>query len=40
MLFHRKDGVLEIHRRLIEEFGGSFGLREERLLDSALLARK
>ena len=38
MLFLRKDEVLEIHRRLIEEFGGSFGLRDEGLLDSALLA--
>jgi death on curing protein len=38
MLFPRKDEVVEIHRQLIEAFGGSFGLRDEGLLDSALLA--
>jgi death on curing protein len=38
MLFPRKAEVLEIHRRLIERFGGSPGLRDEGLLDSALLA--
>lgn len=38
MLFPRKDEVLEIHRKLIEQFGGAHGLRDEGLLDSALLA--
>ena len=38
MLFPRKDEVLEIHRRLIEQSGGSPGIRDEGLLDSALVA--
>ena len=38
MLFPRKDEVLEIHRKLIEQFGGVAGVRDEGLLDSALLA--
>jgi death-on-curing protein len=38
MLFPRKDEVLEIHRRLLEQFGGGPGTRDEGLLDSALLA--
>ena len=38
MLFPRKDEVLEIHRRLLEQFGGRPGIRDEGLLDSALLA--
>ncbi len=38
MLFPRKDEVLEIHRRLPEQFGGRPGTRDEGLLDSALLA--
>ncbi len=38
MLFPRKEEVLEIHRKLLEQFGGSPGLRDEGLLDSALLA--
>jgi death-on-curing protein len=38
MLFPRKDEVLEIHRQLLEQFGGSPGLRDEGLLDSALIA--
>jgi len=38
MLFPHKDEVLEIHRRLLEQFGGLSGIREEGLLDSALLA--
>jgi death-on-curing protein len=37
MLFPRKEEVLEIHRRLLEEFGGLSGIRDEGLLDSALL---
>lgn len=38
MLFPHKDEVLEIHRKLIEQFGGSHGIRDEGLLDSALLS--
>jgi death-on-curing protein len=38
MLFPRKDEVLEIHRRLLEQFGGRPGIRDDGLLDSALLA--
>src|SRR5438270_13654514 len=38
MLFLHKDEVLEIHRNLLEQFGGLPGLRDEGLLDSALLA--
>lgn len=38
MLFPRKDEVLEIHRKLLEQFGGPPGIRDEGLLDSALLS--
>ena len=38
MLFPRKEEVLAIHGRLIEQFGGRPGIREEGLLDSALLS--
>lgn len=38
MLFLRKDEVFEIHRRLLDQFGGMPGIRDEGLLDSALLA--
>ena len=38
MLFPRKDEVFEIHGRLLEQFGGLPGVRDEGLLDSALLA--
>jgi death-on-curing protein len=38
MLFPRKDEVFEIHRKLLEQFGGLPGVRDEGLLDSALLA--
>src|SRR5438270_5262277 len=38
MLFPHKDEVLEIHRKLLEQFGGLPGIRDEGLLDSALLA--
>src|SRR5437899_857792 len=38
MLFPSKDEVLEIHRKLLEQFGGLAGLRDEGALDSALLA--
>ena len=37
-LFLRKQEVLAIHARLIEEFGGSHGLRDEGALESALVA--
>jgi death-on-curing protein len=37
-LFPRKQEALEIHARLIEEFGGSHGLRDEGALESALAA--
>src|SRR5947209_360821 len=38
MLFPHKDEVLEIHRKLLEQFGGPPGIRDEGLLDSALMA--
>jgi death on curing protein len=38
MLFLRKQEVLEIQHRLIEQFGGTHGIRDEGLLDSALSA--
>jgi len=38
LLFLRKQEVLDIHRKLIEEFGGSHGLRDEGALESALAA--
>jgi death-on-curing protein len=38
MLFPRKDEVLAIHGQLLEQFGGLPGIRDEGLLDSALLA--
>ena len=38
MLFPRKEEVIEIHRKLIDQFGGLPGIRDEGLLDSALLA--
>ena len=37
-LFPRKREALEIHARLIEEFGGGHGLRDEGALESALAA--
>ena len=37
-LFLRKQEVLEIHARLVEEFGGLHGLRDEGALESALAA--
>ena len=36
--FPRKQEALEIHARLIEEFGGSYGLRDDGALESALAA--
>jgi death-on-curing protein len=38
MLSPRKAEVLEIHHKLLEQFGGPPGIRDEGLLDSALLA--
>lgn len=38
MLFLRKQEVLEIQQRLIDQFGGIHGIRDEGLLDSALSA--
>ena len=38
MIFPGKDEVVAIHRALLEQTGGSPGLRDEGLLDSALLA--
>ena len=38
MLFPRKEEVLDIHSKLLEQFGGLPGIRDEGLLDSALLA--
>lgn len=37
-LFPRKQEVLDIHARLIEKFGGTYGLRDEGALESALTA--
>jgi death on curing protein len=36
MLFLHKDEVLAIHHKLIEQFGGLQGVRDEGLLESAL----
>lgn len=38
LLFLRKQEVLDLHRRSIEAFGGSHGLRDEGALESALAA--
>ena len=38
MIFLRKQEVIDIQDRLIEEFGGSHGLRDEGALESALSA--
>ena len=38
MLFPHKDEVLEIHRELIERFGGLEGIRDDSALESALFA--
>lgn len=38
MLFLRKEEVLEIHGKLLEQFGGLPGIRDEGLLESALLS--
>ncbi|MFN8578272.1 MAG: type II toxin-antitoxin system death-on-curing family toxin [Candidatus Sericytochromatia bacterium] len=34
--FLSKDSVLTIHKKMIDVFGGSYGIRDEGLLDSAL----
>lgn len=36
VLFLSVDTVLEVHRRVIEEFGGDSGLRDRGLLESAI----
>jgi len=36
MSFLEKDQVLRLHRQLVEAFGGSHGVRDDGLLDSAL----
>ncbi len=38
MIFLRKHEVLEIHKKLIEKFGGIHGLRDDAALESALAA--
>lgn len=38
MRFIEKERVLAIHRRALEEFGGTGGVRDEGALDSALMA--
>ncbi len=38
MIFLTKSEVLEFHKRTIEEHGGSHGIRDEGLLESAMLA--
>ena len=38
MVFLRKQEVLQIHAKLIKEFGGSHGLRDSGALESALTA--
>jgi death on curing protein len=37
-LFLSKDEILYLHYQIIEEFGGSHGLRDEGALESALIA--
>ncbi len=39
-MFLSKEEVLAIHARLIDVFGGSYGLRDEGALESALVAAK
>lgn len=38
MSFLRKSDILALHHRLIDEFGGAHGLRDEGALESALVA--
>lgn len=35
-LYFSKDDILHIHSKLIEDFGGSDGIRDETMLDSAI----
>lgn len=37
-LYFSKDDILHIHSKLIEDFGGSDGIRDEAMLDSAINA--
>ena len=36
MIYLHKQQILKLHNRIINEFGGIHGIRDERLLDSAL----
>ena len=38
MIFIRKAEALELHRRLLERYGGADGLRDEAALEGALIA--
>ena len=38
MIFLRKYELIEIHGKLIEEFGGTHGLRDDAALESAMAA--
>ena len=38
MIFLRKQELLEIHKKLIDEFGGTHGLRDNAALESAMAA--
>ena len=40
LIFLYKSEVLDLHHQIIEAFGGSFGLRDEGALESALMAAK
>ena len=36
MIYLTREEILRFHERLIEQYGGSHGIRDEKLLDSAL----
>ena len=36
MIYLHKQQILKLHNRIIKEFGGIHGIRDERMLDSAL----
>jgi death-on-curing protein len=38
MIFLRKQELLEIHKKLIDKFGGTHGLRDDAALESAMVA--
>ncbi len=38
MLYFSKDDIVFLHQEIIEEFGGSHGIRDEGMLDSAVNA--